>query len=134
MANDNQNSPFDIFVSYAHRDNHDGWVEAFVAEIQKEHLRFSPKPLRVFLDLESIRTMDDWEHRILGGLRASKLMLAMLTPCFFESPYCRKEWEIYVEHEVDKAMAGESIASIARDACPCTPAGACPRAKRPKRT
>jgi hypothetical protein len=48
----------DIFISYAHRDNHDGWVEAFVAEIQKEHFRFSPRPLRVFLDLEGIRTME----------------------------------------------------------------------------
>jgi tetratricopeptide (TPR) repeat protein len=109
VANEEQ---YDLFVSYAHRDNSDGWVEAFVAEIQKEHLHFSPKSLRIFLDLEGIRTMDDWEHRILGALRSSRLMLAMLTPHFFESAYCRKEWEIYVEHELDKAMVGESIAPV----------------------
>src|SRR5713226_653412 len=56
--------------------------------------------------------MDDWELRILGALRSSKLMLAMLTPSFFDSIYCRKEWRLYVQHELDKAMAGESIAPV----------------------
>ena len=103
---------YDLFVSYAHRDNHDGWVEAFVAAVEAEHARYTPAKLNIFLDLQGIRSMDDWEHRILSALRSSKLMLALLSPHFFDSAYCRKEWEIYVEHERDRAMLGESIASV----------------------
>src|SRR5437867_3699840 len=90
----------DLFVSYAHSDNQDGWVTALVNAIQAEHARFTPRPLSVFLDLEDIRTMDDWEHRILKGLRAARVMLAVLSPAYFSSRYCRKEWEVYLEHEL----------------------------------
>jgi hypothetical protein len=106
---------FDVFISYAHVDNraeYEGWVERLVTAIQEEHRRFTPLPLKVFLDLEDIRTMDDWEHRILTGLRHSRLMLAVLSPAYFQSRYCRKEWEAYCEHEVDRAMGGEGIAPI----------------------
>ena len=56
--------------------------------------------------------MDDWEHRILQGLRESKVMLAILSPAYFDSAYCRKEWERYVEHELQYALPGEGIAPL----------------------
>src|SRR5258708_7554064 len=71
-----QPSTYDLFLSYAHHDDHDGWVAAFVAAIQEEHAKFSALALRVFFDRSEIRTMDDWEHRILGALRGSSVMLA----------------------------------------------------------
>lgn len=107
-----QQFPYDVFISYAHRDDHDGWVEKFVDAIREEHARFTPTPLQLFFDLDEIRTMHDWEHRILRGLRGSKVMLAMLSPHYFNSAYCRKEWEIYLEHELDRAMIGHGIAPI----------------------
>ncbi len=103
---------FDIFVSYAHRDDHDGWVEAFVDALTTEHARFTPTPLRLFFDRDDIQAMHDWEHRILRGLRGSKIMLALLSPHYFDSPYCRKEWEIYIDHELDRALPGQGIAPI----------------------
>ena len=36
----------DLFVSYAHRDDQDGWVARFVDAIREEHARFTPIPLR----------------------------------------------------------------------------------------
>ena len=69
-------------------------------------------PLRVFFDVGEIRSMDDWEVRILLGLRQSKMMVAVLSPAYFRSDYCRKEWEIYVETELAHALPGEGIAPI----------------------
>jgi tetratricopeptide (TPR) repeat protein len=66
----------------------------------------------VFFDRADIRAMDDWEDRILRGLRHCKVMLAVLSPHYFDSAYCRKEWEVHTEHELDRAMPGEGIASI----------------------
>jgi TIR domain-containing protein len=43
--------------------------------------------------------MDDWEHYILGGLRSSKTMIALLSPAYFASAFCRTEWKTFLEHE-----------------------------------
>src|SRR5580693_9311658 len=103
---------YDLFLSYGHSDNEDGWISALVAAVQQEHARFFPQPLRIFFDRSSIRTMDDWEHRILRGLRSSKAMIALLSPAYFASQYCRTEWKMFLEHELDRAIPGEGIAPV----------------------
>ncbi len=102
----------DLFVSYAHADDAGGWVTAFVAAVVEEHARFTARPLSVFFDRDDIRSMDQWEHRILTGLRTSRVMLAVLSPAYFASAYCRKEWEIYLENELARALPGEGVAPI----------------------
>ena len=74
---------YDLFVSYAHVDDAGGQVEALVQAIQEEHGRFTPTPLQVFFDHQAIGSMQDWEHRILRGLRESGVMLAVLSPAYF---------------------------------------------------
>jgi hypothetical protein len=66
----------------------------------------------VFFDRSGIRAMDDWEHRILRGLRSSKAMVALLSPAYFASEFCRREWKALLDHEHDRAMAGEGIAPV----------------------
>ena len=44
--------------------------------------------------------MDDWRHRILGGLRQPKILLVCLSPSYFASPYCRWEWDEYLLRQV----------------------------------
>ena len=46
---------YDLFISYARADDHDGWVSGVVAAIQEEHARFTPTPLRLFFDKTAIR-------------------------------------------------------------------------------
>ncbi len=106
---------FDLFVSYAHSDDrgeNSGKVAAIVDAIKAEYARTIGAPLSVFFDTEAILAMDDWEARILTGLRQSKMMVAVLSPAYFASEYCRKEWEIYVETELAHALPGEGIKPI----------------------
>ena len=113
---DNLRSMYDLFISYAHADDRGddagGWVTAFVDALREEHGRFTSQPLKVFFDRHDNRSMDDWEHRIYSGLRHSTLLLAFLSPAYFASPYCRKESELFAEHEVDRLLHGEAIAPI----------------------
>ncbi len=105
----------DLFVSYAHIDDQGenaGHVSALVSAIEADYRRFAGSPLRVFFDRDEIRAMDDWEGRILTGLRHSKMMVAILSPSYFASAYCRKEWEYYVETELAHALPGDGIAPI----------------------
>lgn len=102
----------DIFISYAHVDDKDGWVSGFVESLEAEHARFTPQPLQIFLDRESIQPGDDWEHRIRHALKSSKVMIAILSPAYFQSVYCHKEWEWYCELELELAIPGEGITPI----------------------
>ncbi|MGH9966989.1 MAG: tetratricopeptide repeat protein [Pyrinomonadaceae bacterium] len=110
--------PYDLFISYSRKDNlpaadgRPGWLDAFVAELGREHRRFSTVELNVFFDKSEIRVMDDWKLRILAALRQSKLLLAFLSPNYFASPYCRWEWEEYVRHESSRAVSDNGIAPI----------------------
>ncbi|MBX7169188.1 MAG: TIR domain-containing protein [Pirellulales bacterium] len=107
--------PYDLFVSYAHQDNegaHAGMVTALVASIRREYEHVAGRPLEVFFDTQSIRGMDDWQQRILVGLRQSRIMLGVLSPAYFASDYCRLEWEEYLHHELAHALPGEGIAPI----------------------
>ena len=76
---------WDLFVSYAHADDHDGWLTELIKAIRAEHAEFTPTPLRVFFDRDEIRSMDDWQRRIFDGLHASRLMLAVLSEDYFRA-------------------------------------------------
>ena len=89
---------FEIFLSYSRRDNAvpnsaspdaKGWVTALRDHILEAHRRFSTEPLRFFFDADDIADMDVWRHRILNGLRSSKILLVCLSPNYFRSEYCR---------------------------------------------
>jgi len=104
---------WDVFISYAHKDDQpDAWVTALVQAIRAEHAELTPTPLRVFFDRHEICDMDDWQHRTLKGLYASKLMLVVLSEEYFRSLYCRKEWQFYQDLEIRRQLQGGSIAPI----------------------
>ncbi len=75
---------FDLFVSYSHEDDEDGWISAFVAEIMRLYREIAVGELRVFFDKSTIVYLQDWEHHILQGLKESKVMLAFVSRSYFE--------------------------------------------------
>jgi hypothetical protein len=115
MSPETTRAGFDLFISYAHADGRDDnreKVAALVEAIQADYLRVTGGALIVFFDTHVIRSMDDWEAKILTGLRESKMKVAMLSPSYFQSGYCRREWEIYVETELAQALPGAGITPI----------------------
>src|ERR1041385_80010 len=104
--------PFNLFVSYSRRDNERGQVTSLKSQIQATFQAFSGRELRVFFDTREIRGMDDWRHRIQLGLRESQVFLAVLSPNYLKSPYCRWEWEDYVRYEAMRQCLGEGVAPV----------------------
>lgn len=103
---------WDLFVSYSHADAVGGKVEALLDAIRQQHERFTPAALRIFFDRESIASMAAWRERILGALRRSKVLLVILSPSYFESPYCREEWQMFVEHERARRVVGGAVTPV----------------------
>ncbi|MEK6301223.1 MAG: toll/interleukin-1 receptor domain-containing protein [Acidobacteriota bacterium] len=104
--------PYDLFISYSRRDNEQKRITEFVERISRDFESFSGRPLRPFFDVTDIQGMDDWRHRILQGLRESRLMLACISPDYLQSEYCEWEFNEYVKNEVARALVGEGVAPI----------------------
>jgi tetratricopeptide (TPR) repeat protein len=104
--------PYDLFISYSRRDNGNGRITEFVERISRDFESFAGRPLRPFFDITEIQGMDDWRHRILQGLRQSRLLLAFVSPNYLQSEYCEWEFNEYVKNEVARALVGEGVAPI----------------------
>ena len=104
--------PYDLFVSYAHRDNARGQVRELRDAILEDFHKFAGRDLRIFFDDHDIPSMAGWEKSIAQGLRESHLFLAVLSPSYFASPYCRREWEEYVRYEAMRQCLGEGVAPV----------------------
>jgi tetratricopeptide (TPR) repeat protein len=102
----------DLFVSYAHKDNDHGQVTALIEAIKREYTAFTKEPLREFFDDRDIKDGADWEARIATALAESKVLLAVLSPEYFTSKWCRKEFERFRDIEYARLFPGEPIQSI----------------------
>jgi len=91
--------PHGLFISYSRRDNERGRVAALKTYIESTFRAFAGRDLQVFFDVRNIQGMDDWRQKIQHSLRESHLFLAVLSPNYLGSPYCRWEWEDYVRYE-----------------------------------
>ena len=103
---------YEYFISYAHKDNEDGFVDKFVERLKDNpELKelFGAKP-RVFYDKSTIRGMDDWERKIRSALDTSRFMIVLLSPNYFQSEYCAKEFVQWLRSEMQHFILGEGIA------------------------
>jgi tetratricopeptide (TPR) repeat protein len=103
---------YDLFISYSRRDNERSQVGALVEAIKASFLAFAGRELSVFFDVRTIQGMDDWRQKIQRSLRESHLFLAVLSPSYLASPYCRWEWEEYVRYEAMRQCLGEGVAPV----------------------
>ncbi len=82
-----------LFISYAHQDaNH---LEELTKRLKK--LR-GEKLIESWLD-QKIKVGEDWEKAIDERLRAVDLAIFLLSPDFFASDYCTREFELALEQE-----------------------------------
>lgn len=103
---------YDIFISYSRKDNENGRITELKNQIEKDYFEFTKEKLNVFFDLEEIKGMEDWRHRLLQGLKDSHILLLILSPHYISSSYC--EWEVieYLKYEYSRAVQGEGVAQI----------------------
>ena len=89
----------DIFCSYARADNDDGWVARFTDKLLGTHRKLTGESPRCFLDTDSVLTSDLWEEKINAALKSSRLLLAIISPSFIRSEWCRREWNRFLDRE-----------------------------------
>ncbi|MGE3507460.1 MAG: TIR domain-containing protein [Vicinamibacterales bacterium] len=78
--------PYDVFVSYAHKQ--DDQVRAFVAALRRHH-----PELRVFYDRDAIPEGGRWIRLISDAVHRARVFLAVLSPDYSASGVCWDEFE-----------------------------------------
>ena len=105
---------YDIFVSYARLDNNDGWIKAYVEALAEQFKLFTGgRELRYFWDTDRIPEFSHWQTEIFNkGIANSKLFLAFLSPNYFVSEVCRREWRAWIEREIGMHILSDGAAPI----------------------
>src|SRR5271156_317385 len=105
---------YDFFVSYASADNREGWIDQFVAALLAEHRQFTGgRTLQYFLDRQCIDNFSHWHAEIFNkGLTKARFFLAFLSPNYFASAVCRREWRAWIDQEISLHLLSSGSAPI----------------------
>ncbi|MEU4739155.1 toll/interleukin-1 receptor domain-containing protein [Actinosynnema sp. NPDC023658] len=90
---------FDLFISYARRGSVQQWLLNHFHQKLRDCLadQFAPTP-RVYVD-KTMPGAVHWPANLRHALRHSKIMVQLLTPQYFRSPWCVAEWKSMLARE-----------------------------------
>ncbi|MBL9154336.1 MAG: TIR domain-containing protein [Verrucomicrobiales bacterium] len=116
---------YDLFVSYSTKDNVPppgesiGWVYAFIHRLRELAPPFTDAQLHttgdsdLFPDWDTFYAPDEiqpghlWETRLRTAVAQSRVLIACLSPNYWQSKWCRIEWETYLENESARGLANQ---------------------------
>jgi TIR domain len=100
----------DIFISYAHADNRDGWVDAFHTSLENR-LGVLGVEARIWRD-KKLSGADVFSDQILDQLKQSALLISILSPNAMRSNWCEKERQKFEQYA--EASGGFRIGNLVR--------------------
>jgi len=90
---------YEIFVSYAHGDDDQGFIASCVDRIETVFRKKTGDNPKIFIDHTDIMTSDIWESKISNGLNNSMILLSFVSPLYIQSEWCLKEYDEFVSRE-----------------------------------
>ena len=87
------------FMTYTHVDDRYGDLATFCERLSIEVEIHLGVEFPIFLDRKSIQWGQNWKQRIDESLDSSTFLIAILSPGFFNSEYCRKELQRFLDRE-----------------------------------
>ena len=103
---------YDLFVSYSTLDDQGQWVARLLATIADLHRVNSAEDLTCFYAPDRIQAGQDWETQLIKSIPVSRLFLACLSPEYFASEWCRREWQLYIEQEPHRGLSAADSGGI----------------------
>jgi len=93
--------PAQAFLSYAHTDDEllEGCITWLREELQRGVRGRTGKPFKIFMDKVGINWGQHFPSKLDGALEEARFFIPILSPCYFASPYCRKEAEFFLNLE-----------------------------------
>ncbi len=89
----------DLFLSYAHKEA--AWVEAFGKALGDEFQERTGKQITFWQDSQNLRLGQKWGDEIKEGIRNAAAFVAIVSPTYFNSPWCVQERSIVLEKDLE---------------------------------
>jgi hypothetical protein len=80
----------DIFVSYSHSNNRDGWVTELKSKLASGLADLS-EDVDVWFDADRLQTGDRFKQEIHEKLSNTRILVAVLSPAYLRSQFCMEE-------------------------------------------
>ncbi|MBL8448087.1 MAG: toll/interleukin-1 receptor domain-containing protein [Zoogloeaceae bacterium] len=90
------------FWSYVHADDEaEGErISRLARDVANQFEMLTGEPLEVFLDRDAIRWGEDWRDRIDSSLTSVAFFIPVMTPRYFMSSECRREFQFFARRAV----------------------------------
>jgi TIR domain len=88
---------YDLFFSYA-RDDSPEWVHALEESLRQDLIDRLGPDVAIWRDKDNIRFGQNWREEIGDAVKASAALLAIMSPSYQLSSWCRRECQTFVDH------------------------------------
>src|SRR5262249_17276615 len=95
---------YDLFVSRAAGSVLNEWLDTFTDQLSSLVAEQLGREVRVFQDVSEVRVGNVWKDTIEKPLVRSRIMLAIITPEFLTSRWCRLEWATFERREMETSV------------------------------
>jgi hypothetical protein len=97
----------DVFVSYAHLDDHDDqpWIRTFVHHLRLQSTSRLGRPIRVWMD-DELRGNDAITPRLIETVERSATLLIVMSRAYLGSEWCARERNAFLNMAKDRAAEG----------------------------
>src|SRR5215472_17073684 len=103
----------DLFLSYAQKES--VWVEAFRRALIQEFQERAGKPVAIWQDSQNLRLGQKWTDEIKEGITLAAAFLAVISPSYHTSAWCRDERGTFLKHHGgQESLENLKIGSIHR--------------------
>lgn len=104
--------PWDVFISYKRGGDTESWLKAhFRDRLQRRLNDAAGRPTRIFVD-EDMGPGTRWREHVGAALQRSRLVIALLSRSYFESPWCRAELEMVLAREKLLRDQGKAVSLL----------------------
>ena len=87
---------YDVFLSYNRKYPHGKWVMETFYPFFKSFIEeaLNIEDANIFIDSEEIKSGQAWDAKIKDALIHSRVMVSILSPAYFNSLWCKKEFAV----------------------------------------
>lgn len=103
---------YDLYISYKRGGVLNEWVESFIYNLTSWLEVEMIEPPQIFLNIQDVDSMSSVNSAIDYSIKHSKLLIALLTPAYFASDFCIREWLFFEKREKQSMNAQPLILPI----------------------
>lgn len=101
---------YDLFISYSRHGSVQKWLLNHFYDKLRESLADEYGSLNVYMDRQMPSAVH-WPSNLRDALQRSKIMVQLLTPPYFQSPWCMAEMRSMQAREEMLGLAGNGVSS-----------------------